>query len=275
MIIDFKITGMCNEKCPFCWDACKGMKNSNIDDILISFEKLRGIVDIVTVTGGEPLIVNGIEIVLKSLFEMGFKVYLSTNGLLLNNYLTTVTKFVSILGLPIDSIDPMIQRDMGRSDRLPSVNLSNLIAIKKMNPEIITKVGTVASRINLQYIPDIGRNIFKLPNVVDYWSVYQFASHGMGYLNRDKYCLLDNEYDELCNRLKKDFKDRVHFLRRTEVTESYWFILPDLTIARYSEYGYTCLGDLRTLNRTDLYSMLSESIQKPSLLNHREKKLVT
>ena len=87
MVIDYKLTGRCNANCEFCWDFCKGISESKITDIIKVFEKLRGIVDIVSLTGGEPLVVKDVDTIIKLLSEMGFKIYLSTNGLLLNQHM--------------------------------------------------------------------------------------------------------------------------------------------------------------------------------------------
>lgn len=75
----------CNFRCPFCHNAALV---SHVDpsarlqeeEILRQLEKRKGILDGVCVTGGEPLLQNGIEDFLGKLKEMGFAVKLDTNG---------------------------------------------------------------------------------------------------------------------------------------------------------------------------------------------------
>lgn len=75
----------CNFRCPFCHNAALV---SHVDpsvrlqeeDILRQLEKRRGILDGVCITGGEPLLQNGIEDFLARIKEMGFSVKLDTNG---------------------------------------------------------------------------------------------------------------------------------------------------------------------------------------------------
>ena len=75
----------CNFRCPFCHNASLV---SHVDpaarlceeDILRQLEKRRGILDGVCITGGEPLLQNGLEELLSRIKGMGFSVKLDTNG---------------------------------------------------------------------------------------------------------------------------------------------------------------------------------------------------
>ena len=75
----------CNFRCPFCHNAALV---SHVDpaarlceeDILRQLEKRRGILDGVCITGGEPLLQNGLEELLSRIKGMGFSVKLDTNG---------------------------------------------------------------------------------------------------------------------------------------------------------------------------------------------------
>ncbi len=78
-------TAGCNFRCPFCHNASLVIdthRNKEIsEEAFFSFlEKRRGILDGVCVTGGEPLIQQGIEDFLARVKELGFAVKLDTNG---------------------------------------------------------------------------------------------------------------------------------------------------------------------------------------------------
>ena len=78
-------TGGCNLRCPFCHNA-KLVTEINADDKyseeeILSFLKKRvGLLDGVCITGGEPLIQDGVKDFIIKIKELGFKVKLDTNG---------------------------------------------------------------------------------------------------------------------------------------------------------------------------------------------------
>lgn len=77
------LTG-CNLRCPFCHNASLVTESwiSGVDeeDIFAYLEKRRGLLDGVCVTGGEPLINNGITDFIKRIKALGYLVKLDTNG---------------------------------------------------------------------------------------------------------------------------------------------------------------------------------------------------
>ena len=98
MVIDFKLTGRCNSNCKFCWDFCKGMQEEKLSLIIKILDKLVGVVDVISLTGGEPLVVPYFDELLEEISNRNFKIYLSTNGYLLKEHLDPIVKNVDISG---------------------------------------------------------------------------------------------------------------------------------------------------------------------------------
>ncbi len=78
-------TGGCNLRCPFCHNALLVTEVADLEEyqeetILSYLKKRQGILDGVAVTGGEPLIQNGLEDFLARVKELGYPVKLDTNG---------------------------------------------------------------------------------------------------------------------------------------------------------------------------------------------------
>lgn len=78
-------TGGCNFRCPYCHNASLvtgTAKNKNIaeEDIFSFLEKRKGVLDGVCITGGEPLLQQGIEKFMRRIKEMGYDIKLDTNG---------------------------------------------------------------------------------------------------------------------------------------------------------------------------------------------------
>ena len=79
-------TGGCNFRCPFCQNSellsCRKEGSMNPDEVLAFLEQRRkkGLLDGVCITGGEPLLQEGIAEFLQKLKQMGYAVKLDTNG---------------------------------------------------------------------------------------------------------------------------------------------------------------------------------------------------
>ena len=78
-------TGGCNFKCPFCHNKELVFLPDNYEffpaeRVLEYLEKRRGLLDGVCISGGEPLIQDGLEEFIEAIREMGYLVKLDTNG---------------------------------------------------------------------------------------------------------------------------------------------------------------------------------------------------
>ena len=78
-------TGGCNLRCPFCHNAklvteINAEETYSEEEILNFLSKRKGLLDGVAITGGEPLIQDGVKDFIIMIREMGFKVKLDTNG---------------------------------------------------------------------------------------------------------------------------------------------------------------------------------------------------
>ena len=78
-------TGGCNLRCPYCHNASLALperaRDTIPEDELLTFLKKRqGLLDGVAVTGGEPLLHNGLPELLAKIKDLGFRVKLDTNG---------------------------------------------------------------------------------------------------------------------------------------------------------------------------------------------------
>ena len=79
-------TGGCNFRCPFCHNAplvlperLEGDENG-AETVLAFLKKRQGILDGVAVTGGEPLLHKDIDVFLRQVKALGYRVKLDTNG---------------------------------------------------------------------------------------------------------------------------------------------------------------------------------------------------
>ncbi|MEE0809063.1 MAG: anaerobic ribonucleoside-triphosphate reductase activating protein [Acutalibacteraceae bacterium] len=78
-------TAGCNLRCPFCHNAAlvthiDESASFSEEEILDYLKKRKGLLDGVCITGGEPLLQNGIEDFIAKIKELGYAVKLDTNG---------------------------------------------------------------------------------------------------------------------------------------------------------------------------------------------------
>ncbi|MGN0383370.1 MAG: anaerobic ribonucleoside-triphosphate reductase activating protein [Eubacterium sp.] len=95
-------TGGCNFRCPFCHNSLlvlpehliygDGTENVAEEDFFSYLDKRKGILDGVCITGGEPLLQNGIEKFISAIKERGFCVKLDTNGSFPDKLINLVNK---------------------------------------------------------------------------------------------------------------------------------------------------------------------------------------
>jgi len=75
--------GGCNFRCPYCHNASLVLDDKRMllqEELMTFLDKRKGILDGVCITGGEPLIHEGIQDLVQMIKEKGFLVKLDTNG---------------------------------------------------------------------------------------------------------------------------------------------------------------------------------------------------
>lgn len=74
----------CNFRCPFCHNALLVTKQTqslvDTEEVFAHLEKRKGVLDGVCITGGEPLLQNGLFEFIQKIKSMGYLVKLDTNG---------------------------------------------------------------------------------------------------------------------------------------------------------------------------------------------------
>ena len=115
-------TGGCNFRCPFCHNRSLVFLNEQdgeIDkDIIFDYLSLRKkMLDGVCITGGEPLLHEGIEDFIKSIKELGLLVKLDTNGSNFEKLEKLVSnKLVDYVAMDIKNVKSEYTRTIGLND---------------------------------------------------------------------------------------------------------------------------------------------------------------
>ena len=74
----------CNFRCPFCHNAslvlCRGCEVISEDDVLSYLDKRKKLLDGLSITGGEPLMQEGLADFIRKVRALGYAIKLDTNG---------------------------------------------------------------------------------------------------------------------------------------------------------------------------------------------------
>lgn len=120
----------CNFRCPFCHNAALVThidKDTYIDEeeVLAYLKKRQGILDGVVITGGEPLLQDGIEEFIGKIKDLGYSIKLDTNGSFPEKLISLVEK-----GL-VDYVAMDIKNSKAKYMTTIGVNNIDMSAIEK------------------------------------------------------------------------------------------------------------------------------------------------
>lgn len=222
MHLNIFVSNNCFTYCKGCYSYSREEKIKSLlpsEDIInyLKYAYKRGIKKI-TICGGDPLTRNDIIYLLKEIKSIGFIISLDTVGtniiddVKINNKIEykkinvkELTKYIDVIGIPIDGSNNEIIK-LFRPTNLDIINNQIKICkeLQKYNANIC--INTVVHKGNLNDANDIS-DLIKQLNVKQ-WQLFQFEPLGKyGFLNRKKYEITNEEFNEFRNKIVKKFKD--------------------------------------------------------------------
>lgn len=213
-------TSKCNLKCPMCWGAPRGickktgkyidtdMSLKQLEEILIFMRQYFGS-NILTINGGEPLLLKNIASMLIMARDHGYATTLSTNGTLLKEN-TEILSYLDAISIPIDSLTQKTSSVL----RAPLSNHHQIAmeAIRIINDtgkKIHVKLGTVVTSINLSEIIPIGSEIKKRKLQINTWKLFQYKAVGFrrNHPMRSQLEIDREKFDSICKAARLAFPD--------------------------------------------------------------------
>lgn len=177
--IEWRITGVCNERCPYCYGPEKHI--SAPDETVLAIAKALGSssAEFVRFTGGEPLLVGNFEDALSLLKNGGQKIILSTNGSVFSKNRSWIDPYIHKLNLSLDGPSKELHALNGRSESgfLKAEKL--LQEFKTSPPSYPIKIGTVLTSANAtqpDFLYDFYNYLRKYK--IDVWKIYQYIPEG-------------------------------------------------------------------------------------------------
>ena len=112
----------CNFRCPFCHNAALVTHIDketyvDIDEVLAYLKKRQGLLDGVVITGGEPLLQDGVEEFIAEIKSLGYSVKLDTNGSFPEKLISIVEKgLVDYVAMDIKNSKEKYGKTIGVND---------------------------------------------------------------------------------------------------------------------------------------------------------------
>jgi MoaA/NifB/PqqE/SkfB family radical SAM enzyme len=246
--VDINPTAKCNLDCTFCWgpdhDVPDGLSTAEWQDLMAYFRV--GGSSAIVFTGGEPTLRPDIGTLLQTAATLGYRVTLSTNGLLLRRKLAQIVPWIHEIGLPIDGATPDGNAAMrlGRmGGRALAAVLDGMARIRDSRPEVEITVRTVVSRVNVGELDAIGDLLHGRSPLWDRWKLYQFVSAGIGSGHEAQHELDEVSFQEAVRGIRESCRGRVTVQSAADRTGRYIFVGPRGELLTASgPAGYTEIG---------------------------------
>lgn len=143
--VSIQLTSRCNLDCKICFRrlGLQEVDTKNIFSLISEIAKFN--VDMIVLSGGEPLLRKDLIDIIKFIKNKGIKVALQSNGLLLSKQLDSLAGLVDVISLSLDGPNEEIN-SIFRGHGHFSVIIDLLSKIKEKNIKV--KLGTVITKIN-------------------------------------------------------------------------------------------------------------------------------
>lgn len=201
--ICWNITTRCNQGCRYCH------RFLNINDLTFNENKKilnnlinDGVTDI-TWTGGEALIYENIEELIKRAYKKGIRNKLITNGKILANSNMQILNYLDSLTLSLDSTNNKINQELGRGEEHYANVKYILDYIKENNIDIKLRINTVANKLNIDNISEF--ILFLNEYNIYAWRIFRFMPlRETAVKNKNKFEISDEQFKSIKEKCNKE-----------------------------------------------------------------------
>ena len=204
--ICWNITARCNQNCKYCHRFLNIMDLTYEENLEILNNLENSGVTSITWTGGEALLLNGIDELLKISHEKGIKNKIITNGkLLTKERIDKIYKYLDSITLSIDSIDDDINYSLGRGKNHFGEIKEILDYIKEKNYDVKMRINSVVCKNNVNNFEDL-TNFLNNYNIYS-WRIFKFMPlREKAVINKESFDIPLSIYDKFENEIKTNMK---------------------------------------------------------------------
>ena len=201
--ICWNITARCNQDCKYCHRFLR-IKDLSFEENLSILNMLsRCGINSITWTGGEALLLDGIDELLRISYEKGIKNKIITNGkLLTKERIDKIHKYLDSITLSIDSTDDNINEKLGRGKEHYKEIKSILDYIKDKGYEVKIRINSVICKDNINSFNSMV-SFLEDYNIYS-WRIFKFMPlRETAVKNKDVFDVPEKDYNELVSEIKE------------------------------------------------------------------------
>ena len=200
--ICWNITARCNQNCKYCHRFLNIMDLTYEENLEILNNLENSGVTSITWTGGEALLLNGVDELLKISHEKGIKNKIITNGkLLTKERIDKIYKYLDSITLSIDSIDDDINYSLGRGKNHFEEIKEILDYIKEKNYDVKMRINSVVCKNNVNNFEDL-TNFLNNYNIHS-WRIFKFMPlREKAVINKESFDIPLSIYDKVVSYIK-------------------------------------------------------------------------
>lgn len=201
--ICWNITARCNQNCKYCHRFLNVKDLSYEENLYILNNLEKSGVNNITWTGGEALLINGIDELLKISYDKGIKNKIITNGkLLTNERIDNLYKYLDSITLSIDSTVSETNYSLGRGKNHFQEIKRILDYIKLKKYKIKIRINSVVCKNNIE---DFEKLITFLNNYDIYsWRIFKFMPlREKAVINKETFDISMDSYSDIIGKIKE------------------------------------------------------------------------
>ena len=268
LAVDLLLTWRCNLRCKKCCVPKTGPEAS-LSEFEQALDKLylAGLRRVV-LTGGDPLVRDEVRPIARYAKQRGFDLYLSTNGVLLQEKWPELSPYLSWASISLDAPTAAINEDLigeGGAHQFEKILAFFRYYAAQTNQPVRIKLATVITRNTIGHLLELGKVIFsEQPGYrPDIWRLYQYSDQfsddpnasNLSYLNSQS--VSSAESQEIINQIRNRFPQvNVSYRPSESRDQAFIFIRPDLVFTYPKGKEYISFGDIKTMSPQQIVQAL-------------------
>lgn len=240
-LIYYRITGLCNNNCPFCYREYR-TKGDDFNTIIENLKHLKRLgFKVVAFLGGEITLLDNLYEILKESKNLGFINYVVTNGYKLNELLDkpNIKSYIDYVGLPLDGYDVDTVHQIRVIDEI-QFNRTMKLFKRLDDMKIPYRISTIVNHINTKYLESIENFVYSELNLhPETWRLLPYLK----LFNSDTKMELTNEDWSMINDFQKNNTHKI------SVSNSKYYILSkDNQLYLSDEENFNLIGNIRKID---------------------------
>ena len=266
MKICWNITSKCNLNCVHCFREINE-KDLDLKDNLRILESIASIADKISFSGGEVLLYDGFDKLLKKAKELDVQCSFTTNGTNLNkNNFAKYLNYVGDITFSLDFISDEKNKLLNRGSNYFNKIVENIKEIHQCFPKLKININTVCMQQNIYDLKELYIAIKNLP--INRWKLLRFVPlRHTSIKNKEQLEISDKQFNYIKDLFKDNGDNRIEIHDTEDVTDQL-IISPSGNLSEYKGLKQILLlPELHKQERELIHSKILASENPNDILN--------